>query len=161
MSLQKFILTIFLAATLLAANGAAQTKAKKTLKNRLPRVGVIKDMEYAGKFIGDGCNQHFMRLPNKPEGDEYVFVSGADASVAWMNLNGSDVKLELVKSTLWYRRGYDAFALHIYRAGKTRITISFWQYNDYTTEYPAKIVLRKGRARRTIRLIGLPQCDAL
>jgi hypothetical protein len=79
--------------------------------------------------------------------------------VAWMNLNGHDVRLELVKTTLWRRRRGNVFAQYEYREGRIQITVSLPQDTDYIFGYRAKIVLRKGRAVRTIDGFGLPQCD--
>jgi hypothetical protein len=141
---------------------AAQGAAQKPRRDVLPRVGEIKDTQDVGRYITGGCDYHYLGRRNKTGAGASIFAGSADGSLAMMNLNGNDVRLELVKTTLRYERHTgNAFARHEYRAGKARITVSFWQYSDYTAEYPAKIILRNGRAVQTIRAIGAPLCDAI
>ena len=138
---------------------AATTAAQQPKPNIVPLVGAIGKLDEATRNAWEGCDKHFLRLPNNSLGYGYIFISNADGSIAWMNLNGRDVRLELVKTTLRYLRGGSAFARQEYRAGRIRITVSLPQYTDYISGYAAKIVLRKGRALRTINAFGLPQCD--
>ena len=142
------------------SGGAAQRRGR----DALPRVGVIKDHEQATQAIRGGCDNHFLKLAGDPGYDKNIYISTADGSIAWMNLDGRDTRLEPVKTTLRYRSSGDAFvgdafARHEYRAGRTLITVSFWQLSDYVFEYPAQIVIRRGRAVRRLRATGLPQCD--
>jgi hypothetical protein len=133
------------------------TAAQLPKRNMLPRVGTIKNYELR-HAVPDGCNNHSVRWHEDAVTD--IYLSNADGSNALMNLDGRDVPLTLVKTTLYYRDQYGtALAYHEYRAGATRITVSFMQLSDYTSFYQAKIVLRRGHTARTIRAVGAPQCD--
>ena len=136
-----------------------QSTARQQRRNLLPRVGAIGKLEEGTKNIGDGCGNHMLIPRNKSNTYEFIFISSADGLIAWMNLNGRNLRLESVKTTLRNSRDGNAFARHEYRLGRTLITVSFLLYTDYISEYPAKIILRKGRAVRTIKAVGLPQCD--
>src|SRR5437667_12808195 len=86
-------------------------------------------------------------------------LSRADGQIAWMNLDGHSVELKLVKQTFWYRADGHAFTRNEYRSGKTLILVSYPQYTDHISDYPAKIILRRGGATRTILATGQPLCD--
>lgn len=67
-------------------------------KNRLPRVGAIRSDEKVrdGK---PGCGNHL--LYRKKYADKAIFLSDDDGFNAWMNLNGHNTELKLVKTTLY------------------------------------------------------------
>lgn len=139
-------------------NAAAQRAKPDTL----PRVGVIGKYDDGSGYTWDGCGNHFltMRVPSTNSlGSKFIFASSNDGSIAWMNLNGSDTRLELVKMTVWYRRDGRVFARYDYRAGRTQITVRFQQSTDFISDYPATIGLRNGGATRQIKATGLAQCD--
>ena len=133
--------------------------AQQPTSHICPRVGAIGELDEAIRIAWGGCDKHYLTPLNGSIGGKYIFISNADGSIAWMNLNGHDVRLELVKTTLWRRRRGNVFAQYEYRAGRTQIRVSLPQDTDYIFGYRAKIVLRKGRAVRTIKVFGLPQCD--
>ncbi len=140
---------------------ATRTEAQQPKPNILPHVAGIGESDEATGNSWSGCDNHYLIPRNESFEHEPIFISNADGSIAWMNLNGRNMGLESVKTTLWYRRHGSAFARYEYRSGRILITVSFPQYSDYVSEYRAKIVLRRGRAVRTINAVGLPQCDLL
>jgi hypothetical protein len=79
-----------------------------------------------------------------------------------MNLDGHNVKLRLVKAKLYYLDEYStANAVYEYRYKKINITVKPPFLYDYTTWVPAKLVMRRGLAVRTIKPFVAPQCNAL
>ena len=90
--------------------------AQRPKPNILPRVTAIGKSDEATGNSWSGCDNHFLMLPNTSIEYECIFISNADGLIAWMNLNGRNVRLESVKTTLWYRRSGSAFARHEYRA---------------------------------------------
>ena len=139
-----------------------RTEAQQPGPGTLPRVGVIGKYDDGSGNAWEGCGNHFliMRVPStKSLESKFIFISNADGSIAWMNLNGRDTRLELAKMTVWYHRSGRVFARYDYRAGRTQITVRFQQATDYISDYQATIGLRNGGATRQITASGLAQCD--
>lgn len=139
-------------------NAAAQGAGSGTL----PRVGVVRKYDDGSGYTWDGCGNHFLVMrapPTKSFESKFIFVSNPNGSIAWMNLNGRDTRLELVKMTLWYQRSGKVFARYDYRAERIQITVRFQQSTDFISDYPATISLRNGGATRQINATGLAQCD--
>ena len=125
----------------------------------LPRVGLINRDGPRSERV-PGCNSHLLSL--KEEADELFFESHPDGLDAWMNLGGGNVKLRLLKTTLYHLDEHGgANAVYEYRHKDLAVTVSLPFYYDYVDWLPAKVVQRKGRAARTIRAFVMPQCDAL
>lgn len=95
-------------------------------------------------------------------GAEYVFISSGDGRNTWMNLDGRDVRLKLIKSPKPNNYPYRSY----YRWGKVSIVALFENYkrkdqpskeDDPTTQ--VTITLRRGRGRvRTVRAVGEADC---
>lgn len=125
----------------------------------LPHVGRIGTASDTSAMSWNGCDNHILTPRFKSISDYRIFLSRADGQIAWMNLDGHSVELKLVKQTFWYRADGHAFTRNEYRSGKTLILVSYPQYTDYISDYPAKIILRRGGATRTILATGQPLCD--
>ena len=124
----------------------------------LPRVGMI-DREAPRGTNFPGCDSH--PLSFRKGADDLFFESHPDGQDAWMNLDGRNVKLRLLKVTLYYLDEYGtANAVYEYRHKDVAVTVTLPFLYDYVVWLPAKVVLRRGRAARTIRAFVMPQCDA-
>lgn len=124
----------------------------------LPRVGLL-DRDGPRSERVPGCDSHPLSL--KEEADRLFFESRPDGQDAWMNLDGRNVKLRLLKATLNYLDEYGtANAVYEYRHQDLAVTVSLPLFSDYVDWLPAKVVLRKGRAVRTLKAFVMPQCDA-
>ncbi len=122
----------------------------------LPRVGAIRDDQTVGA-TKPGCGNHILYRTRYAAGD--IFRSDDDGANAWMNLDGRNVRLELLKTTLRRRDPYEASARYEYRYRNVRVTVSLTQLSDYTVWLPATLTVRAGRAARTIKAFIAPQCD--
>lgn len=153
----KIMISVLLLAFL--GTAAIDCPAQKKIKDGLPRIGAIGDFEATSRNALEGCGNHALIPATKPIKYSEIFFSSPDGLLAWMNLNGQDLRLQVEKTTLWHPETPQAFARYEYRAGNVSITVSFPWNTDYISNYVAKIVLRKGRFTRTIKAVGLAQCD--
>lgn len=140
------------------APGQRRARPKAAAAARLPRVGTIKD--YPATGLMTGCGNSYFILPHRAgaPGEDYVFLVRADGDDAWMNLDGRDTRLTLLRTRERRAARGPARWRSEYRAGATRITV-LTQLTD-REEYPMalSIILRKGRARRVVRAIGYADC---
>lgn len=149
-------------ASILTAEAAAQKRRKPKV---LPRVGIVKNLDEIRDRIHDRCASHFIQPGIDMVRDEYIFISTSFINSSGnfhvvMNLDGSNVWLEPVKTTLRYdTRESRVYARHEYRAGRLRVTVSFQVQPDSIYPHPAKIVFRNGNAARTIRAFVVEQCS--
>lgn len=127
---------------------------------RLPRVRVLDHDQPTSSSTG-GCANHPMTFTRN--GSDYFFDSHEDGRDAWMNLNGRNVRLTLLRSTLVYLNdNYDTTnAIYEYRFGATRIRVTLRYLTDYISPAPASVSLTRGKLRRTFRAFVAPQCDAI
>jgi hypothetical protein len=143
---------IYLAAMLCPAQ-------RQSLKSVLPRVGKIRNDQSRGRDV-EGCDSHLLTF--RKNADDLFFVSHPNGLDAWMNLDGHNVQLKLLKTTLYHLDEYGyANAVYEYRYRKINITIRLPLMTDYTTYVAAKVLLRNGRSRRSLRAFAAPQCDAI
>ena len=150
--------TIFIALALVFPN-AAQTQ--RSGKNRLPRVGTIKDYPATGLMAGCGNSYYYFEQRAKTSAEDYVFISNGDGRIAWMNLGGRDVSLKLLKTPEFEKRPYRAY----YRWKKISIVIFVEDfkppdapYEEGDSMFRMKITLRRGRFVKTIRAVGSADC---
>jgi hypothetical protein len=129
-------------------------------QNALPRVGPIKNYDLATKNIEGGCDNHFVTFRGEKRLSRVIFISLSDGSSAWMNLNGNDVELQLVKATIAHQELRDRARVE-YRYGTFTVVLTYDQMTDYVGEYPVSIRISAGRGVRTLRAVGQPQCDAI
>jgi hypothetical protein len=125
----------------------------------LPRVGKIKNYELATKNMTDGCGHHIVNLVRgyKWPG-RTILLSMNTGESTWMNLNGRDVELILVKTQVKKREPL-SYAQREYRAGSYRITVSYQVAMEYISNYPVTIRISNGKISRTIHAVGQAQCD--
>jgi hypothetical protein len=136
---------------------AAQKQIRR--KGFLPRAAVLKSSEPRGATTG-GCDNHLLVFGR--DANKLFFESNPNGLDAWMNLDGRNVKLRLLKTTLYHRDEYGyANAFYDYRYKKIRIRVNLPLLTDYTTYQPARLTLSDGRVRRAIKAFAAPQCDAI
>lgn len=151
----KILSAFLLCASPLSVSGQSRQTPKRDV---LPRIGIIENEDLAG-WKAPGCDSHLLSF--KKGSDDLFYASHTDGVDALMNLDGRLVEMKLLKTTLYNPVGWGAEkAVYEYRYQKIRITVSLPLLYDYTTWLPAKVVMRKGRALRTIRAFVTPQCDA-
>jgi hypothetical protein len=151
--IKLYVPLLFFVFFVLAFNSAAQTKRK----NALPRVGAIKNYEATGMMTG--CGNLYFKFPNKSdEAKNYVYLARAEGEGAWMNLNGRDTRLTLLKTTSWRKGDRVTKWRYDYRMGTTRISVYIEFNNDEDFSLDMKIILKKGRSTRTIKAVGYSDC---
>jgi hypothetical protein len=144
---------------LVSMSAANLCVAQRNRPGHLPRVGSLNAEEPAGDSRG-GCDNH--DIVWRKGGNRYFFLSAAEGYQAFMNLDGHNVELKQVRTTLSYIDApYYARAVYEYQFRNVRITVRLTAQSDYTTYVPASITLRSGSVSRTIRGYVAPQCDAL
>ena len=146
------IIAIMIVATAICCHGQLKVKS-------LPTIAFLRSDEPAGYSRG-GCDNHEIVLSRDSE--KLIFISAGEGYKAVMNLNGHNVELKQLRTTLDYIDApYDARAVYEYGYKGVRITVRLTAQSDYTTYVPATITVRSGRARRIIRGFVAPQCDAI
>ncbi|HWS54922.1 MAG TPA: hypothetical protein VN228_12375 [Pyrinomonadaceae bacterium] len=127
----------------------AGARRKGAVASRVPRVGTIKDYPATGMMVGCG-NSYFVPAGQvERAGENYVFLARHGGDGAWMNLDGRDTRLTLLRAS---------GARTEYRAGATRISVRAEPTGDDTYSVKLTIVLRRGRARRVVRAVGYADC---
>jgi hypothetical protein len=125
-------------------------------KSKLPRIGYLREDQKTGGGK-EGCGDHVIYFK---EGQEHaIFASDDEGFNAWMNLNGKNVELRLIKTTLYHRDALDADAIYEYRYRDVQITVRMPQLYDYVFYFPVRIVIRRGNSRRFMKAVVSPQCD--
>jgi hypothetical protein len=140
-------------------NAKGQTKrfaAAKPKRDSAPRVGVIKDYPATGLTVG--CANLYFEYAKRARSSpvEYVFLSRSQGENAWMNLNGRDTRLILLKAIIWYKSdGQARRTRYDYSAGRTRVSV-FIEPREVLEDYTLvmKIIVRNARARREVKAIG-------
>ena len=129
-------------------------------QSRLPRVRRLDPDQPAGSSKG-GCANHPMTFSR--DGSDYFFDSGENGQDAWMNLDGKNVRLTLLRATLLYSNDdYGTTrAIYEYRLGRTKITVRLLYLSDYLSPAPGSVRLSQGKLQRIYRAFVAPQCDAL
>jgi hypothetical protein len=146
---------------LFSFDSAVQGQPRYTQKDRLPRVGTIKDYPATGLMTGCG-NLYFYPAQAASLGDAYIFLSAGDGSNAWMNLGGRDVRLQKIKSLT--REGRKPWR-YLYRSGTMRVSILIESFKPETASveegdsmFKMKITLSRGRNVRIVRAVGDSDC---
>ncbi|MEP6920467.1 MAG: hypothetical protein ABI967_05020 [bacterium] len=150
----KLIYVFLIAAICLLGTTFAQTASKQRL------VGNLRN-----KRLVDGCGCYFQFPGSKKNSEDYLFVSSLEENekTAWMNIDGRDVKLRLVREVAGKGRervgsrssksftGGDVTVMSTYVA--TRVCA----YNDESceaTDYAAIFVVRKSNRVQTVKAVG-------
>lgn len=139
------------------AGGAAQSR-RESKRTGPPRVGTIKDYPATGLATGCG-NLYFNHANRAGAADSYVFLARSEGLDAWMNLDGRDVRLVLVKATSMYKAERVTHSRFEYRAGGARITVVITPVDKSDAHmFEMTITLRQGGAARTVRAVGHSDC---
>jgi hypothetical protein len=125
---------------------------------RAPRVGTIRDYPATGMMTG--CGNAYFHFPRQAASDtNLVFIAPGDGKFAWMNLDGRDTRVSLVRATTWYEKEAGVRWRHDYRAGATHITTVYvMDESDADEPIRMSITVRRGRAARTVRVVGSADC---
>jgi hypothetical protein len=126
----------------------------------VPRVGTIKD--YPATGLMTGCANMYFEFANpaRTTSEDYVFLSRAGGENAWMNLDGRDTQLALLKTTIWHKADESGRrSRYDYRAGAARLSV-FIEPRETSDDYTLsmKIVVRVGRAVRVVKAVGSADC---
>lgn len=107
-----------------------------------------------------GCGNSYFHFPHQAASDtSLVFIAPGDGNFAWMSLDGRDTRLSLVKATTWYEKEAGVKWRRDYRAGMTLIsTVSVHDESDVDEPVRMTITVRRGRAARTVRVVGSADC---
>jgi hypothetical protein len=132
----------------------------KPSRGAVPRVGVIKDYPATGLTVG--CANLYFEYASRALSSpgEYVFLSRSEGDGAWMNLNGRDTRLTLLKTTIWHKSdGAARLTRYDYRAARTRVSV-FIEPRESVDDYMfvMRIILLNGRSRRNVKAIGSSDC---
>ena len=125
---------------------------------RAPHIGTIKDYPATGMMTG--CGNAYFHFPRQaPTDTNLVFITPGDGNFAWMNLDGRDTRVSLVRTTTWYEKEEGVKWRQDYRAGATLITtVSVRDESGADEPIRMTITVRRGRAARTVRVVGSADC---
>lgn len=134
------------------------TGAQRASKRRL--VGNVKNN------LVDGCGCYFKFRGTNRNSKQYMFSQSIDQK-AWMNIEGKDVQLKMVKEqspgdrerlgSRWTK----TFAGSDISVSSTWVTTRMCAPNDEnceSTDYDATFVVRKGKRQETVRAFGWCGC---
>lgn len=152
----KRILPIVCMATFVLVPTLIFGQSKVVGNSHLPRIGSIRSDEDAGGSR-PGCGNHYLYRTKQAE--NAVFMSDEDGFNAWMNLNGHNVELKLIKTTQRHRDRFTSSAVYEYRFRKTSIVVRLRKLTDYLVWVPATISMKNGNSFRKLSVFVTPQCD--
>ena len=135
----------------------AQTASKRPLVGNVKRSGL------------DGCGCYFRFRGTSRDVEEYMFVENIEENdkTAWMDIDGHDVQLKLVKErnpgdrevvgSKWTR----TFAANNILVTSTYVATRVCARDDEScesTDYSATFVVRKGKRVQTVKALGTCGC---
>ena len=134
------------------------TGAQRASKRRL--VGNVKNN------LVDGCGCYFKFRGTKRNSEQYMFSQSIDQK-AWMNIDGKDVQLKMLKErnpgdrerigSKWTK----TLSAGDITVSSTWVTTRICAPNDEnceSTDYDATFVVRKGKRLETVRAFGWCGC---
>ena len=134
------------------------TGAQRASKRRL--VGNVKNN------VVDGCGCYFKLRGTNRNSEQYIFSQSIDQA-AWMNIDGQDTKLRILKDrNPGDRERIGSRWTKTFSAGQVTVS-STWvttrvcapdDENCESTDYDATFVVRKGRRVETVRAFGWCGC---
>ena len=132
--------------------------------------GQVKIAELKNSGVVDGCNCGFQTAveAKKPDSQKFLFLSELGSREGWMNINGKDTKLKLVKTTDNSRRRArvgDRF-YEEYSAPGVKVRIDYttkWvcpprDESCEVTNYDVTITVTKGKTSKTVKAKGSCGC---
>jgi hypothetical protein len=158
MLLIHFVVAIGASMSVIAQEGGSSAKAP-----RPPRIANIRDSS-----VVDGCGCYFQfpaQWKNK-QSDKYVFMEGIDDEGAWMNIDGKDVKLELVRTSNESNGEVGSRSNKKYKAKGIAVQIDYvitriCKPDDEqceSTDYDATFTVTKAGRKRVIKAKGVCGC---
>jgi hypothetical protein len=141
----------------------AQESASSAKAPRPPRIANIRDTN-----VVDGCGCYFQfpaQWKNK-QSDKYVFMEGIDDEGAWMNIDGKDVKLELVSTSNESNGEVGSRSNKKYKAKGIAVQVDYvitriCKPDDEqceSTDYDATFTVTKAGRKRVIKAKGVCGC---
>ena len=147
-------------ATLFIAAGLFGTVTAQRRATGLPRVGLIKDYPATGMTVG--CGNLYVELPDTGinSGDKYVFLSRGDGTNGWINLNGRDVSLRLLRTDTMYSSTESFVVRHLYRYSGVSIIVTVRRDGqpDADGRMKMSITLRRGKVIKSFEAVGTSDC---
>lgn len=150
--------------SLLLASAPVCAQTRRAARRRAPRVREIVNTSEVSKTVSCGFYFQFPTKPDAPTG-RYVFISQMNGRDAWMNLDGRDTRLELVrispypKERIGARRWIDYRAHGGYAVRVETTVVGLSDENNYEpTRFRVRFtVSRRGRAA-VVRAVGSAGC---
>jgi hypothetical protein len=132
--------------------------------------GQVKIAELKNSDVVEGCSCGFQTAieAKKQNSQKFLFLSEVGSNAGWMNINGKDTKLKLVKTTQNTRRRAkvgDRF-YEEYSAPGVKVRIDYttkWvcpprDESCEVTNYDVHITVTKGKTSKTIKAKGSCGC---
>lgn len=166
MKITAALLTILLAgvSACAQARGAASVKPAARREGRAPRVGNIENLSEVSKTVSCGFYFQLPRSVGASSG-RYVFIARGGGEGAWMNLNGRDTRLRLVrispypKERIGARRRIDYSAAGGYRVRVETTVDRLSDENNYEpTRFRVALTVSRAGAKTFVRAVGYSGC---
>jgi len=130
------------------------------------KIADLKDPD--DRVMGCSCTIQRATEAKDPNSQKFLFLSETGTTVAWMNINGKDTKLKLVKSTLNEDRRYGVGSRFYeqYSALGMKVRIDYlvtWACPPKDeecehTKYDATIAVTKGKTSETLKAVAICGC---
>jgi hypothetical protein len=130
------------------------------------KIGDLKDPD--DRVMGCSCAVQRATEAKDPDSQKFLFLSETGTTEAWMNINGADTKLKLVKTTVNDRsesglgsRFYDEYTTAGFRIRLDHKTIWVCPPEDEECEhakYETTITVTRGKAAQTLKAIMTCAC---
>jgi hypothetical protein len=153
----KFLVILLIATLCLAGASFAQRQASPGL------VGTVTDQN-----LIDGCGCYFKVRGSKRTSQKYIFAESIEEDARiWMNIDGRDVRLRIVKD--WRirdrervgnrsTRTFAADGISVTSTYRTTRVCAKYDENCESSDYEATFVVRKGKRVQTVRAVGSCGC---
>lgn len=141
-----------------------QTRRPHPSRLHAPGVGNIENLSEVSRTVSCGF---YFQLPKRgePQPDRYVFISQVNGEDAWMNLDGRDTRLELIrispypKERLGARRRIDYRAPGGYRVRVETTVTGLSDENNYEpTRFRVRLTVSRGGRTAVVRAVGSAGC---
>jgi hypothetical protein len=141
-----------------------QTRRAAPNRFTTPRVAEIENLSEVSRTVSCGF---YFQLPKKgePKPDRYVFISQVSGREAWMNLDGRDARLELIRISPYPKQRLGARRRIDYRAAggysvrvETTVTRLSDENNYEPTRFRVTLTVSRGRGTAVVRAVGYSGC---
>jgi hypothetical protein len=141
-----------------------QTRRAASRPSLAPRVAEIEDTSEVSRTVSCGFYFQFPRKGDAPS-DRYVFISQVDGREAWMNLDGRDTRLQLVrispytKERIGARRRIDYRAPGGYRVRVETTVVGLSDENNYEpTRFRVRFTISRRGRTAFVGAVGASGC---